>query len=63
MDAAALKELADGARCRITDDDFDKAEMSSEQEIALIEKMVDRGYTIGFDEDFRNVWWPPERSE
>jgi hypothetical protein len=63
MDAAELNRLVDGAHCRITDDDFDKAGMSAEDEQALIEKMVDRGYTIGLDEDFRNVWWPPERSE
>lgn len=47
MDATELNRLVDGARCRITDDDFDHAEMSSEAEQALIEKMVDRGYTIG----------------
>lgn len=63
MDAEELNSIVDGCRCRITDDDFDKAEMSSEDEQVLIEKMVDRGYTIGLDEDFRNVWWPPEQSE
>ena len=60
MDAEALNSLVDGARCRITDDDFDQAGMSAEDEQVLIERMVDRGYTIGLDEDYRNVWWPPE---
>ena len=60
MDATALIEIVEGARCRITDDDFDDAAMSAEDEQVVIEKMVDRGYTIGLDKDYRNVWWPPD---
>jgi hypothetical protein len=58
-----LQELAAEANCRITDEDFDRAEMSAAEEEALIELMTDRGYTIGLDEDHRNEWWPPEKKK
>lgn len=47
-------------RCRITDDDFMRAELSAEDEAILLERMYEVGYTIGHDVDGRNEWWPPD---
>lgn len=47
-------------RCRVDDDDFDKAALSERRETAVIEYMTRTGYTIGMDKDYRNEWWPPE---
>lgn len=54
-----LRKLASEGRRRITDDDFDRAEMSPAEEESLIELMTARGYSIGMDENHRNEWWPP----
>lgn len=43
----------------ITDDDFDKAELSEVETDSVITQIVDAGYTIGKDADWRNEWWPP----
>lgn len=61
MTAEELRELARGARCRITDGDFDQAEMTPAEEETLLGEMAELGYEIGLDEDQRNEWWPPDK--
>lgn len=54
-----LFTVATEARCRITDDDINRADLSDKQIEDLIDIMISRGYVLGRDTEGRNEWWPP----
>lgn len=62
--AEDLRRLVLEGKCRITDEDFRRADLGRVEEEWLIEQLAERGFAKGRTtdgEDGQNEWWPPER--